>query len=83
MKNVAVDHFWTFLDLLDVPNRSGSKFYAGKCYQELWRAKTIHFAHRLVEVTRMIELKVGTTISRDSIIKWDPEVGLGCFLYES
>ena len=39
MKNLILDPFWSFLDLLDVKNGSGSKFYAGKWYQEVWKPK--------------------------------------------
>ena len=34
MKNAILDLFWSFLDLLDLKNGSGSKFYAGKWYLE-------------------------------------------------
>ena len=38
---------------------------------------------RVVGVTGMIEPKIGRKIVRDLIIKWDPEVHLGCLIYES
>ena len=33
------DIFWPFLDLLDLKNESGSKFYTGKWYSEVWKRK--------------------------------------------
>ena len=31
--------FWPFLDLLDLKNASGSRFYTGKWYPEVWKPK--------------------------------------------
>ena len=39
MKNAVLGPFWSFLDLLDLKNGSGSKFYAGKWYRDVWRTK--------------------------------------------
>ena len=38
---------------------------------------------RVVGVTRMIEPTMDRTIIKHLIIKWDPEVHLGCLVYES
>ena len=38
-KNAVVSVFWSFLDLLDLKNGSGSKFDAGKRYREIWKPK--------------------------------------------
>ena len=38
---------------------------------------------RVVGVTGMIEPKIGRKIVKKLIIKWDPEVDLGCLVYES
>ena len=50
MKSAVLGLFCSFLDLLDLKNGSGSKFYAGKWYREVWkpkinafRVKTINF----------------------------------------
>ena len=37
----------------------------------------------VVEVTRMMEPNMDLKVVRDLIIKWDPEVRLRCFFYES
>ena len=39
LKNNVLGVFWLFLDLLDFKNGSGSKFYAGKWYREVWKPK--------------------------------------------
>ena len=39
MKNGTLVLFWSFLDLLDLKNGSGSKFYTGKWYRDLWKPK--------------------------------------------
>ena len=39
IENVVLSLFWSFLDLLDVKNGSGSKFYTGKWYREVWKPK--------------------------------------------
>ena len=39
LKNVVLGLFWSFLDLLDLKNGSGSKFYARKWYRDLWKPK--------------------------------------------
>ena len=46
LKNVVLSHFWSFLDLLDLKNGSGSKFYAGKCYREVWKSKLKPFRNK-------------------------------------
>ena len=38
---------------------------------------------RVVVVTGMIEPKISRKIVKKLIIKWDPEVDLGCLVYES
>ena len=38
-KNAVLHLFWSFLDLLDLKNGSGSKFYGGKCFREVWKPK--------------------------------------------
>ena len=38
-KNVVLGPFWPFLDLLDLKNGTGSKFYTGKWYSEVWKRK--------------------------------------------
>ena len=37
----------------------------------------------MVGATGMIEPNMGRKIVKDLIIKWDPEVHLGCLVYES
>ena len=39
IENVILGLFWSFWDLLDLKNGSGSKFYARKWYQDLWKPK--------------------------------------------
>ena len=39
IKNMILGLFWSFLDLLDLKNGSGSKFYGGKRYREVWKPK--------------------------------------------
>ena len=39
LKTSVLGLFWSFLDLLDLKNGSGSKFYAGKWYREVWKPK--------------------------------------------
>ena len=39
LKNVDFGAFWPFLDLLDLKNGTGSKFYTGKWYSEVWKRK--------------------------------------------
>ena len=39
LKNIVLAHFWSFLDLLGLKNGSGSKFYAGNCYREVWKPR--------------------------------------------
>ena len=36
-------HFWPFLDLLDLKHGSGSKFYTGKLYRQVWNSKLLYF----------------------------------------
>ena len=43
IKNFVLGLFWSFLDLLDLKNGSGSKFYAGKWYREVWKLKIMPF----------------------------------------
>ena len=39
IEKIGLRLFWSFLDLLDLKNGSGSKFYAGKWYREVWKPK--------------------------------------------
>ena len=39
MKNAGLGLFWSFLDLLDLKNGSGSKFRVEWWYQEVWKSK--------------------------------------------
>ena len=50
MKNTALALIWSFLDLLDLKNGSGSKFYAGKWYREVWKPKIelFHYKHAIL-----------------------------------
>ena len=48
-KKIILDLFWSFLDLLDLKNGSGSKFYAGKWYREVWRSKFKLFYEKTVK----------------------------------
>ena len=43
LKNAVLGLFWSFLDLLHLKNGSGSKFYAGKWYREVWKPKITVF----------------------------------------
>ena len=38
LKNAVLGHFWPFLDLLDLKNGSGSKFYVIRTRREVWRS---------------------------------------------
>ena len=56
LKNMFVDLFWSFLDLLDLKNGSGSKFYAGKWYREVWKPKFKQFYEKSVKCYKRAHL---------------------------
>ena len=51
-----------------------------QCVKRVYR---FAYEFRVVGVTGMIEPKIGRKIVKNLIIKWDPEVDLGCLVYES
>ena len=50
IKNTILSVFWSFLDVLDLKNGSGSKFYAGKWYREVWKPKINLFRDKTVNL---------------------------------
>ena len=48
LKNVVLGQFWPFLDLLDLKNGSGSKFYVIHTRREVWRSKLRPFRDKSI-----------------------------------